>query len=52
MRIFLVDPGRWLRMVVTIMLRRQAENESDQNKNDDAFFFGSENESLPERVES
>ena len=49
---FLVDPGRWLRMVVTIMLRRQAENESDQNKNDDALFFGSENESLPELVES
>ena len=48
----LVDPGWRLRMRVAIMLRRQAEDERDQNKDDDALFFGSENESLPESVES
>ena len=39
-------------MGIAIMLRRQAENKRDQNKNDDALFLGSENESLPERFES
>jgi hypothetical protein len=32
------------------MLRRQAEDQGDQNKNDDALFLRGENESLPERV--
>lgn len=48
---FLVDLDR-LRMNVAVMLRRQAEDERANNKNDDALFLGGENEPLPEGFES
>ncbi len=47
---FLVELGR--RMRVAIMLRGQAEDERDKNKNDDALFLRGENESLPEDFEA
>jgi hypothetical protein len=47
--------GWWrhrLRMRVAIMFDSQAENEGEEDKSNDALFFSSENETLPQGLKS
>jgi hypothetical protein len=45
---FLLDPDRLRRMSVPIEFRAEAEQESEDDKRDDAFFFRRENKFVPQ----